>query len=235
MKSQKSITVVVPALNEEKNIEAAIETVRTSVTKYFDDIEILLFDDGSTDRTGAIADRLAAEDSRIRVIHHEKSKNLGGVYKSAIRMATKDLLIMIPGDNENPPDAIEPILKEAGEADIIVPYTANQEVRPFVRRVLSQGFVTLLNLGAGCRLRYYNGTVLHQVDLLRKIQIETDSFGYQAEALVKLLRMKQSFKEVPIRIAPAQAGRKSRALSIKNFVTVGKFLASISVAARTSH
>lgn len=227
MPKTHSISVVVPALNEERNIEAAIQTAKTSISKYFDDYEILVFDDGSTDKTGEIIDRVAKADPTIKVTHHDRPKNLGGVYKAALAKASKTFLIMIPGDNENPPHAIEPVLAEAGQADIIVPYTCNQEVRAPLRRFLSTGFVTLLNLASGCRLKYYNGTVLQRVDLLREIRIETDGFGYQAEALVKLLKKKHTFKEIPIAISPQQAGRKSRALSVKNLVTIGKFLTSV--------
>jgi dolichol-phosphate mannosyltransferase len=232
MLMKKSISVIVPALNEEAKLEAAIETVKTSATKYFEEVEILVFDDGSTDRTGEIADRLAKQDSRIKVTHHDTPKNLGAVYKSGVKKATKEFLIMIPGDNENPPSSIEPVLAEAGNADIIVPYTTNQNARPPLRRFLSQGFVTLLNLASGCRLKYYNGTVLHRTELIRKVEIETDGFGYQAEALIKLLKQKHTFKEVPIEISTDQAGRKSRALNLKNFIAVGKFLAAVSLTSR---
>ena len=222
-----SLSVVIPALNEERNIEAAIHTAKVSATKFFEDYELLVFNDGSSDRTGEIIDRLAKSDPHIKVTHHQTPKNLGGVYKAALAKASKTYLIMIPGDNENPPSAIDPVLAEAGNADIIIPYTANQGVRPPLRRVVSKSFVTILNLVSGCRLRYYNGTVLQRVDKLREITIQTDGFGYQAEALVKLLRKKLTFKEIPIEIAPHQLGRKSRALNVKNLLTVGRFIASL--------
>lgn len=227
MQLPHSITILVPALNEELNIEAAINTARVSASRYFEDYEILVFNDGSTDRTGEIIDRVAKLDSRIKVTHHASPKNLGGVYKAAIAKATKTYLLMIPGDNENPPNAIDPVLAEAGNADLIIPYTSNTEVRPPVRRFLSKAFVTLLNAASGCRLRYYNGTVLQRVDLLRQITILTDGFGYQAEALVKLLKKKCTFKEIPVEISAQTAHRRSRALNVKNLVTVGKFFASI--------
>lgn len=227
MPSSHSLSVLIPALNEEQNIEAAVHTARTSASRFFEDYEILIFNDGSTDRTGEIADRLAAADPKIKVTHHASPKNLGGVYKAALAKASKTYLLMIPGDNENPVAAIDPVLAEAGKADIIIPYTANQEVRPPLRRFLSQLFVTLLNIASGCKLRYYNGTVLQRVDLLKKIRLETDGFGYQAEALVKLLKQKATFKEIPIAISAQTAKRRSRALNIKNLMAVGKFLTSV--------
>ena len=56
--------------------------------RQFGDYELLLFDDGSTDRTGAIMEELAAADPRhVQVIHNATPRNLGGVYKQGIELA----------------------------------------------------------------------------------------------------------------------------------------------------
>ena len=161
--------------------------IRQIVPRYFPDSEVLMFDDGSTDATGRIADRLAAEDSRIQVTHHSSPQNLGGCYRKGVAQATKEFLILVPGDNECGAEVLEPALSKAGSADIIIPYTDNPESRPLARRLLSRGFVELMNGLSGQRLRYYNGAVLHKTQLLRECPFRTDGFGYQAEILVKLL------------------------------------------------
>ena len=72
-----SLTVVIPALNEEGNVETGVSDILTALGDRFYSYEILIFDDGSTDATGAIADRLAAQNQNIKVIHHEKNRGLG--------------------------------------------------------------------------------------------------------------------------------------------------------------
>ena len=90
MTQTSSVSIVVPALNEEKNLEATIESVRQIVPRFFPDWEILIFDDGSTDTTGKIADRLAVGDTRIRVTHHASPRNLGGCYREGVRQSKKN-------------------------------------------------------------------------------------------------------------------------------------------------
>lgn len=228
MNRTRSLTVVIPALNEEANLEGAVRTALTTVPQHFDDWEIIIINDGSVDATDKIAERLALENSCIRVVHHKSPKNLGGCYKEGIRLASKEYLIMLPGDNECGKKMLQDILSLVGTADIIIPFTDNMEVRPIGRRLLSSTFVKLLNLLSGHTLRYYNGAVLHQTKLLRSISIATDSFGYQAEALVKLLRRGHSYRELPTYITYRPTG-KSKALRLENILQTARFLASLAV------
>ncbi|MCB0403442.1 MAG: glycosyltransferase family 2 protein [Bdellovibrionales bacterium] len=218
-----SVTVVMPALNEERNLETAVENAVNLLTPYTSDWEILIFNDGSTDRTGEIADRLAASLPNVFAIHHERSLNLGGVYRAGIARAKKEYLIMLPGDNENGSDTVRRILDRAGEAEIIVPYVVNTGVRPWGRRTLSAAFVALINLLSGCQLRYYNGTVLHKTDRLRSVDFKTNGFGYQAEILVALIRSGSTYLEVGVELAQREK-LGSSALRLRNFIQVAKFL-----------
>jgi glycosyltransferase involved in cell wall biosynthesis len=213
-----TISVIVPALNEERNIAEAVKEVHRAVKGRFSDYEILLFDDGSTDRTGAIMDEIAASDPRVRVTHNPTSRNLGGVYKQGVEMASFDYVVMMPGDNENPSSAMLPAFDAIGRADIVVPYV-QREGRPRARRAASRAYVALMNAAFGLHLRYYNGTVIHRTANVRAIRIETDSFAYQAEALVKLLRQGKTFVEVPVELPPSRGG-ESKAFRPKNVLGV---------------
>ena len=228
MPENHSLSVVMPALNEEENIEVAITTTRKVVEKYFSDWEILIFNDGSQDKTGEIAEKLVLKDpTHIKIFHHQTSKNLGGVYKEGIKKASKTYLIMIPGDNENGDEkALGAIFEKAGHADIIIPYITNPEVRPLKRRAISKAFVILTNLVSGCRLHYYNGTVLHKTKKIRQCEIQTNGFGYSAEALVKLIRQGCSYFEVGVELAKRPKGH-SKALKWDNIIAVARFLSGI--------
>lgn len=219
----RSLSVVVPALDEELHIRDAVEEVRRAVEGRFDAWELLLFDDGSTDRTGAIMDALAAEDPRLRVTHNPRPRNLGGVYAQGVAMARMTHLVMIPGDNENPSSAMIPVFEAVGRADIVLPYPRNSAVRGIVRDSLSRTYTRLFNLLFGLDVPYFNGTVVHRTDLLRQITIETSSFAYQAEILIKLLRRGASWTPVGIDIEP-RPDRESKALTARNLYGVGRAL-----------
>jgi dolichol-phosphate mannosyltransferase len=216
-----TLSVIIPALNEEANIAAAVAEVIRVVNNRFADYELLLFDDGSRDRTGEIMDRLAAQNHRIRVTHNPQPRNLGGVYKQGVALAKLDCILMVPGDNENPGDALVPVLDALGKADIVIPYTTNMQVRPWNRRVCSRAYTTLINLLFGHSLRYYNGTSICRTSDLRSIRIRTDSFAYQSEVLLKLLSQGRSYVEVGIQITPP-VGSASKALRLRNVISVLK-------------
>jgi glycosyltransferase involved in cell wall biosynthesis len=76
---------MVPALNEAASLGATIETIRQAIAGRVADHEILIFDDGSTDATGAIADDLARHDPKISVTHHLSPRGLGYCYRTELR------------------------------------------------------------------------------------------------------------------------------------------------------
>lgn len=225
------ITVVIPALNEAENLAGAVDRCRRVAARHFPDFELIVVNDGSTDATGLIAERLAAADPRVRVVHHERPRNLGACYKDGVGLARFEYVLLFPGDDEGTDEQLHAVMSRAGSADIVVNYTSNPEIRPWSRRVVSRAFVALLNTLFGLRLRYYNGTVLHRTGLVRGITIRTDSFAYQAEALVKLLKTGHSWVEVGTPLAP-RAGGRTKAFRLKNLVQVGQALARLMVDVR---
>ncbi|MFA6562324.1 MAG: glycosyltransferase family 2 protein [Verrucomicrobiia bacterium] len=221
-----TLSVIIPALNEEENIAAAVAEVLRIVENRFANYELLLFDDGSRDRTGAIMDQLAGANTHLRVTHNPRPCNLGGVYKQGIAMARFDYVTWVPGDNENPGRAIEPPVDAIGKADIVLPYPTNLNVRPWTRRVISCAYTFLMNLLFGQRLRYFNGTAIFRTADLRSIIITTNSFAFQTEALLKLLKAGRSYVEVGIEIQP-RCGRRSKALHLRNLIAVPKAVARL--------
>jgi glycosyltransferase involved in cell wall biosynthesis len=214
----KAVSFVVPCLNEEKNIAATIAEIRGAAAK-LQDYEIVVVDDGSTDRTGAIADEMSRADAHVRAVHNPRNLGFGGAYKVGVANARMPFAIMVPGDNNHPADGITPILDRLGEADIVIPYVSNPEVRGPARRLISGAFTGLLNVLFGLRVPYYNGLVLHRTDLLRLITIETDGFAYQSEALIKLLRRGATSTSVPVPVAQ-RGDHSTRAFRLKNVLRV---------------
>ena len=217
----RTISVIIPALNEEANILSAVDAVIAALGDRFEDYELLLFDDGSQDRTGELMDRVASANPRIRVTHNERPRNLGGVYKQGIVAARFEYLFLVPGDNEITDSALVRTLDAIGKADIVIPYPTNMHIRPWIRRIGSHGYTFLINLLFGRRLNYYNGTVICRTADVRTIVIRTDSFAYQSEALLKLLRAGKTYVQVGIEIRPLP-GRRSNALRLRNLVAVCK-------------
>lgn len=214
-----AISFVVTALNEEEHVEGTVRTIRAAAAGLVGEHEIILVDDGSTDGTAAVMERLAAADPRIRVIRNPRNLGLGGAYKVGMRAARMDYVMWVSGDDAEIPENMRGILREVGKADIVIPYLVNQRNRPLFRRFTSQLFVGTVNLLFGLRVRYYNGAVVHRRALIQQVEIRTDSFAYEAEALVKLLRAGRSYVEVGYESA-TYAGVFSHATRPKNLALV---------------
>lgn len=219
-----SITFVVTALNEEAHIVPTVETILAAVRELDCDYEIVLVNDGSTDSTPSLIDRLAASNDRIRPVHNRHNLGLGGAYKRALTYATKDNLMWICGDNSETAEHIVHIASHIGTADIVIPVLKAGRQRPFLRRLTSRAFTTLVNFLFDLRVGYYNGTVIHRTRLIQAVPIHTDSFAYQAEALVKMLRANCTYVEVPY-ASRNYDGFFSNAMKPKNLVAVVRCLA----------
>jgi dolichol-phosphate mannosyltransferase len=196
---KKSITIFVPAYNEEKNLASAVKRYDKIVRSITPDYEILIVDDGSVDRTGAIADALARANKKIRVVHHKKNMNLGYGYREAVKLARKNYFVYLTGEGETKDKSIKSLLSQMGKADMIIAYIGNPQVRPWFRRIISGSFTLLLNLFFGLRLKYYQGQAIHKTSNLKKIKLTTNSFAFQAETAIRLLksRKKYSYIQVP--------------------------------------
>ena len=218
----KSISVVIPAYNEEKNLEATTGFLLERLEKNgILDFEILIFDDNSTDATGKIADELAKKYSQIKVIHNPKNMNLGFNITKGFQLATKEYAGFTPGDNETEPETLDNIFKNLGKADIIIPYIQNPEVRPWGRRFLSKTYVMIINTAFGLNLKYYNGICFFKTAIVKKVPVSTYGFAYMTEILVKLLKSGASFIEVPGINRTRERGA-TKAFRIKNIVSVFK-------------
>lgn len=222
----RSVTFIVPAFNEQDNIADTVSEIRKAAEGRIQRFEILLINDNSTDRTGEIMDQLARLDDRIRIIHNPRNLGFGGSYKVGIAVARCDHVIVVPGDNNHSAEGITPILEKAGEADIIIPYVINREVRSPLRRFLSSAFVRLVNILFRQKIKYYNGIVLYRRALLETIRIQTDSFAFQAETILKLLRQGATYVEVGVKIA-GRGEERSSAFRLKNVINVVKTIAGL--------
>jgi glycosyltransferase involved in cell wall biosynthesis len=216
---------VVPCFNEEDNVEPTVNSIRSAVSEQ-DNYEIILVNDCSHDRTLERMQALAKADRRIRVVDNPVNLSLGGSYKRGVAKTVAKYVMMVPGDDGFPAGSIAEILRHAGEADIIIPVVTNKGVRTRFRSLASKGFTVLLNWLFWLEVGYYNGAVLHRTDLLHTIEIKTNSFAYQAEALVKLIARGATYTHCHVTIQERATG-KSSALKPKNQIAVWKTISHL--------
>lgn len=220
MNSDISISIVVPAFNEEKSIKEAVANLIDALDAFeLAKYEIIIVDDGSTDQTGEIADRLAIEKDYIRVIHHSKNLGVGSAVRDGYKLAQGEYVSWFPGDGENKAEELVKCFKYFGLYDIINPYITNSQVRRLRRRIVSRVFSFIINLSFGTNLRYTNGLVIYRRKIFDKIKVNSKGFFFQTEALIKALKLGYSYIEVATELRGRKKGI-SKALNIKSLFEI---------------
>jgi glycosyltransferase involved in cell wall biosynthesis len=220
-KAKLSLTVVMPALNEERNITDAIESTLAGMDEYGIEGEILVVNDGSTDATGEKIARCMERDARVREVRHETPKGIGFSFWDGVDRSHMDAVVMLPGDNENIPEEIFRYYDLLEHVDMVIPFLFNREKRSIVRNAISYAYRFIINTSFFVNLNYTNGTVLYRRSLLLEMPSRSSGFFFQTEILITAIKMGYLFAEVPYRIS-TRAGGKSTAVKFPSFVGVVK-------------
>ena len=205
--NNRSLTILIAALNEERLIELSVSEILTVASGTLDQYEIILFNDGSRDKTGKIMDQLATKNARIKVVHHTKPGGLGNVLQEGLAIAEFEKIILLTGDRTITMKGFERLLSGIGEADLIIGYRDNQmQTRLFFRLVVSYFFRLLMVALFRYDITDYHGSPIYPVEKLRELDIISKGYPVQVEILVKLLRRNVSYIEVPFSINKEKDG-----------------------------
>jgi dolichol-phosphate mannosyltransferase len=218
--ASRSLSIVIPAYCEAGNILGTLENVSGALVSLPIDPEIIVIDDGSTDGTGAIVRANAHRFPAVTLLVNERNMGFGWTYRRGVESATRDHIVMVHGDNAWGKETLREFFSHVGEADIIIGYTRDMwRSRTWTRTGISKSFTLLVNLITGRWLKYYNGLQIHQAPVLKSLRIQSTGYGFQAEVLVKALRLTRTFLEVPMDLMERQQG-ESKAFRLKNAVDV---------------
>ena len=190
------LTVFFPMWNEEEYIERALESAREACRTLIDageigDYELLVIDDASTDLTGAIADRIAAADPRVRVVHHPKNRKLGGSLKTGFAAARGDLVLYTDADLPFDMDELQKAcrLMRHYEADIVSAYRFDRTGEGWVRVVYSTIYNVLVRVLFGIRIRDINFAFkLCRRRVLDEITLVSEGSFIDAELVIRTIR-----------------------------------------------
>lgn len=219
----RALTVVIPALNEEANIENAVRHIVQAFKDFDIDGEIILVNDGSTDKTAACMDRAVAAhpDVFFHRIIHPHPRGIGAAFWEGLEIAQGRAFILLPGDDENDPWEIFRYARLLEHVDIVIPYIFNRETRATWRNALSFLYRFIINSTFVVNFNYTNGTVLYRASVLRELDYKSAGFFFQTDVLVRLVKKGYLFAEVPYRLGQRRTGR-SKAVTFPSFFRVVK-------------
>jgi dolichol-phosphate mannosyltransferase len=218
-----TLSVAVPARDEEANLEEAVAVMIPVIERHFSDYEIFIYDDGSSDRTGEIAEQLAAQYEHVSAFHNRPSIGLGGVVREGLKRAGMEYFMYIDGKAATTAAALDLIFAARTEADLVVPYMANRGERSLGRRVVSRLFVAILNTTFRLDLQYYNHLLLCRTEVARRANVRTASYAFQAERTIKLIKSGCSYVQVGVEDRYDLPGRRTKAFHLRNVLGVAAF------------
>ncbi|MBI5483423.1 MAG: glycosyltransferase family 2 protein [Deltaproteobacteria bacterium] len=218
--SSIAVTVVMPALNEAGNLAGAVANVLDSFRHRQINGELIIVDDGSSDGTGAMADRYTCVYDNVRVLHHENPQGIGASFWAGVSASAGEVVVMIPGDGENDAEEILRYFPLMEEVDIVIPFVYNSTMaRSLGRRFLSIVFREIIKAGFGLSLNYMNGTVMYRRTVFEGIELKNEGFFYQSELLIKTISRGYLYAEVPCALRQRGSG-DSRATTWKSLKRV---------------
>lgn len=209
--SHRTFTAFFPCYNEEANVERVTLAAVKAFSRICDDYEVIIVNDGSKDRTGEIADRLAKENSHVRAVHNKPNRGYGGALQRGFREATKDFIFYTDGDGQFDFEEIEKLLPMLDQYDIVSAYRINRQ-DSWVRKL--NAFCWGLLVDALFRLR------IRDVDCAFKIypkhfieEIEMKSTGalIDTEMLARARRLGYTIGQIGVTHYPRTAGQQTGA------------------------
>ena len=199
-----------PAHNEEANLADLVAEALVELPRLADEFEVVIVNDGSRDRTGAIADRLAAEHpGLVRAVHHSTNLGYGAALRTGFRAARLELLAFTDGDRQFRVEDLGRLTERlAGpdHPDVVVGYRIKR-ADPLVRTVYARVYRLANLLFFGLRARDVDcACKLFRREALADIRVESGGAFFSAELLIKLRRRGRRVVEVGVPHHPRTAG-----------------------------
>jgi glycosyltransferase involved in cell wall biosynthesis len=200
-----------PAYNEEQNVEPMIENVIKTFSPLVEDLEVIVVNDGSRDRTGEKIQSVAARDSRVLTVRHEKNQGYGAALYDGFVAAKKEWVFMTDSDRQFKLAEFQKLSPHTAEADLIIGYRLPRS-DPFHRRLYGWGWNFLVNLLFGYTARDVDCAFkLFKREIIDRIKIDSRGATFSAEFLVRAKRKGYKIVQVPVSHLPRPAGKPTGA------------------------
>lgn len=213
----QSLSIVIMAYNEEASIRAQSEATARFLRRIGLDGQVIIVNDGFSDKTGEIAAELAANDPIYTVVHHHTNLGMGRAIRSGYAAARCEFVSQLPGDGQVTPDTLQRFLPFLPSHDLVLStYTKRDD--GLIRKIVTMGYQLTATaiLGNNCA---FTGTMIFRRSWLDKVSLSCESFLVNVELPLKMMQAGVKPAYVTIE-ALSRAHGRSKVLSVKRVVNV---------------
>ena len=201
-----AVSFVLPAFNEEENVDKAIDDTVAIASRHCSTFEIIVVDDGSTDRTAELVRASAARHPEVRLVQHPRNLGYGQALRSGFADARLDYVFYTDSDNQFDMNELPLLLAWADQADVVAGFRRVRQ-DPFMRRANAWAWNRLVRAlfyvpvrDVDCAFKLYRREPLASVD------IESRGAMIDTEIMVRLARRGSAIVEVGVTHLPRTAG-----------------------------
>jgi glycosyltransferase involved in cell wall biosynthesis len=205
------VSVFLPSHNEEGNVERVVRSWIAECPRVADNYEVIVVDDGSRDRTGEIAERLAAEDAHVKLVRHPVNRGYGGAVISGIRAATQPYVLLCDGDGQFDPADLERLTPFVPEYDVVCG-RRGRRADHLIRKINGKAWTTLVRVLLGITISDIDcGFKLFKREKLDGMELRAHGAMISTELMARLAGRNAKVKEVEVQHLPRLTGEQSGA------------------------
>lgn len=206
----KNLSIFFPFWNEEKNIESVVKKAIPIAQEVADKWEIIMVDDGSSDKTYEIAQKIARENPSLKVLSHDKNRGYGAALKSGLSASKYDLIIFNDGDGQFDFAEIYRFLEKIPNADMVIGYRKKRHDHPL--RHLLMNLLKIWDLfffgfyfrDIDCGFKLFKKSSLQKI-----LPLHSEGAMITTEILAKAKRAKLKIEQVEVTHYPRRYGDQS--------------------------
>jgi glycosyltransferase involved in cell wall biosynthesis len=203
------VTAFLPCHNEEGNVEGVVAAVVRTLEALGVPFEVVVVDDGSTDRTAEVASRLAQRDRRVRLVQHPRNLGYGAALRTGFASARYPWVFFTDGDGQFDPADLVRLVPHAASADLVVGYRIRRQDPPH-RRLYGWLWNLLVRLWFGVRVRDVDCAFkLLRREVVSALPLRSTGAFLSTELLCRAARRGARIVEVGVPHYPRQWGRQS--------------------------
>jgi len=202
-----AVSIVVPAYNEEANLSSTLHDMAQYLNTQDYTYEVIVVDDGSTDKTSEIAHALAPLFSRCKILKNETNRGKGYAVKKGSLSSQEELMLFMDADNATRICHLKEFIEAARQGyDLVIGSRRLKDSKvirrqPFLRRVLGTAYILLSGLILGIKVKDYNcGFKLFRRDAARQLfsQLTRHDWSFDSELIYLAKKARFKIKEVPV-------------------------------------